>query len=196
MTAVKLNSATVTDGAGNTANLSLTGLTQSGPQIDTTLPHDDCRNWIDQPTQLANNYFLFASGGMTGPALQYNGATVASGMFGSFNPIGAVQTANGYEIAWQNTSTSQYTVWSTDSNGNYTGNLIGAVSGISYALESLEPVFNQDLNGDGVIGLTTIVIHTDRIDQPDPAREPLFPLHGSSGYWSGAAIQRRGRCQR
>ena len=37
-TAVNLNSATVTDGAGNAANLSLTGLTQSGPQIDTTIP--------------------------------------------------------------------------------------------------------------------------------------------------------------
>ena len=37
-TAVNLNSATITDGAGHTANLSLTGLTQSGPQIDTTTP--------------------------------------------------------------------------------------------------------------------------------------------------------------
>ena len=37
-TAVNLNSATITDGAGNAANLSLTGLTQSGPQIDTTIP--------------------------------------------------------------------------------------------------------------------------------------------------------------
>ena len=37
-TAINLNSATVTDGAGNAANLSLTGLTQSGPQIDTTTP--------------------------------------------------------------------------------------------------------------------------------------------------------------
>ena len=37
-TAVNLNGATVADGAGNTANLSLTGLTQSGPQIDTTTP--------------------------------------------------------------------------------------------------------------------------------------------------------------
>ena len=38
VTAVNLNSATITDGAGNAANLSLTGLTQSGPQIDTTTP--------------------------------------------------------------------------------------------------------------------------------------------------------------
>ena len=38
VTAVNLNAATITDGAGNAANLSLTGLTQSGPQIDTTTP--------------------------------------------------------------------------------------------------------------------------------------------------------------
>ena len=37
-TAVNLNSATIADGAGNAANLSLSGLTQSGPQIDTTAP--------------------------------------------------------------------------------------------------------------------------------------------------------------
>ena len=37
-TAVNLNGATIADGAGNAANMSLTGLTQSGPQIDTTTP--------------------------------------------------------------------------------------------------------------------------------------------------------------
>ena len=37
-TAVSLNSATIADGAGNTANLSLNGLTQHGPQIDTSTP--------------------------------------------------------------------------------------------------------------------------------------------------------------
>ena len=37
-TAVNLNSATITDGAGNAANLSLSGLSQIGPQIDTTAP--------------------------------------------------------------------------------------------------------------------------------------------------------------
>ena len=40
-----------------------------------------------------------------------------------------MQTASGYDVAWKNTGTGQYTVWTTDSNGNYTGNLIGAVSG-------------------------------------------------------------------
>ena len=37
-TAINLNGATIADGAGNAANLSLSGVTQSGPQIDTTAP--------------------------------------------------------------------------------------------------------------------------------------------------------------
>ena len=37
-TTINLNGATIQDGAGNAANLSLTGLTQTGPQIDTTTP--------------------------------------------------------------------------------------------------------------------------------------------------------------
>ena len=84
--------------------------------------------------QIGNNYFLFAAERHTGPELQYNGLAVTSGEFGSWKPIGAVQTANGYEVAWHDTSTGQYTVWITDSNGNYTGKVIGAVPGNSYAL--------------------------------------------------------------
>src|SRR5262249_340451 len=37
-TAVNLNAATITDSAANAANLSLSALTQTGPQIDTTAP--------------------------------------------------------------------------------------------------------------------------------------------------------------
>ena len=37
-TAVNLNGGTIKDGAGNAASLSITGLTQTGPQIDTTAP--------------------------------------------------------------------------------------------------------------------------------------------------------------
>ena len=37
-TTINLNGATIKDGAGNAANLSLSGLTQAGPQIDTTTP--------------------------------------------------------------------------------------------------------------------------------------------------------------
>ena len=38
VSAVNLNGATIKDGAGNVANLSLSGLTQGSPQIDTTTP--------------------------------------------------------------------------------------------------------------------------------------------------------------
>src|SRR5262249_35137106 len=111
--------------------------------------------------QIGNYYFLFATGGTTGPELQYNRLAVTIGEVCGWNPIGAVQTASGYDVAWRNTVTRQYTLWTTDSNGNYTGNLIGAVAGNSYALESLEPLFNQDLNGDGVTGLNPLLIQTD-----------------------------------
>jgi hypothetical protein len=37
-TKLNLNGATIADGAGNAANLALTGLAQTGPQIDTTAP--------------------------------------------------------------------------------------------------------------------------------------------------------------
>ena len=77
-------------------------------------------------------------------------------------PIGAEKTASGYEVAWKDASTGQYTAWNTDNNGNYVSNIgnLGWVSGTSTALESLETSFHQDLNGDGQIGLVTTVIET------------------------------------
>ena len=70
--------------------------------------------------------------------------------------------ASGYDVAWKIPGADQYTVWSTDSNGNYIANIIGAVSGNSIALESLETSFHQDLNGDGTIGLAATVIEIVR----------------------------------
>ena len=111
------------------------------------------------------NYFLDNSSG-SDPELNYAGAPVVAGQFVGWTPIGAVQTATGYDVAWENTSANEYTVWSTDSNGNYTGNLIGAVSGTSTALEAFEPIFGQDLNGDGVIGLYATPGTTLQINSP------------------------------
>ena len=78
---------------------------------------------------------------------------VTAGQFGAGAPIGAEQTASGYDVAWKMPGTDQYTVWSTDSNGNFISNITGVVSGNSTALESLETTFHQDLNGDGTIGV-------------------------------------------
>ena len=102
--------------------------------------------------EIGNNYFLNPTTGGTGPELQRSGAPVTSGQFGTFTPIGAVEVPGGYDVAWHDPSTGFYTVWSTDSNGNYVSNLVGAVPGNNATLESLETIFNQDLNGDGHVG--------------------------------------------
>jgi hypothetical protein len=78
---------------------------------------------------------------------------------------GAVQTASGYDIAWKIPGANQYTAWTTDSNGNYLSNIFGAVSGNSPAPESLEPTYNQDLNGDGVVGLYAVPGTTLQVSQ-------------------------------
>ena len=99
--------------------------------------------------QAANGYELNPSGGGTGPLLTLSGSAVTVGQFGSgIVPVGAVKTANGYEVAW-NLGNGTYVVWNTDANGNYTGNATGVVAGQSFTLEDLEPTFGEDLNGDG-----------------------------------------------
>jgi hypothetical protein len=102
-------------------------------------------------TLVANEFFLDNSSGV-GPALQLNGAPVVAGQFGGWTPIGAVQTAGGYDVAWKNATLGLYTYWTTDSSGNHLADS-APMSGSSSALESLETIFNQDLNGDGVIGI-------------------------------------------
>ena len=141
--------------------------------------------------EVGNNYFLYNSGG-SGPELKYAGADVVAGQFGAWAPIGAEQTASGYEVAWKVTGADQYTVWNTDSSGNYTSNIIGVVSGTSSALESLETSFHQDLNGDGVIGPPTTVIEANGSTSLTEVGNQLFPLYsGGSGpslKYGGAAV--------
>ena len=105
-------------------------------------------------TEVGNNFFLHDAG--SDPELKDGGAAVTAG--GSWVPIGAVQTAIGYDVAWKVPGANAYAVWSTDSNGNYLSNLIPTVSGNNAALEALETTFHQDLNGDGTIGIPTVVI--------------------------------------
>ena len=112
--------------------------------------------------QVGNNYFLNTVGsGVTGPELKYNGSPVYAGEFGDWTLIGAVQVSGGYDIAWK-TPTGVYAVSNVDGNGNYLTDFISHVPGNNIALEQIETTFQQDLNGDGTIGVPTIVIQTDR----------------------------------
>ena len=68
-------------------------------------------------TEIANTYALYTGG--AGPSLKYGGAAVTAGEFGTWTPIGAIQVSGGYDVAWKDLSSGQFTVWSTDSNGKH-----------------------------------------------------------------------------
>ena len=114
-----------------------------------------------------STYSLDPVTGGSGPSLKYHGASVVPGQFGSLAPIGAEQTASGYEVAWKIAGADQYSIWNTDSNGNYISDG-GVLSGASQVLQAAETSFHQDLNGDGVIG----VPHDGGPDGVPPASGP------------------------
>src|SRR5262249_61842646 len=131
----------------------------------------DCAGVLGGPTAIdsfgssflvavATDFFFLSLPTLFRSELSYSGAPVVAGQFGSWTPFGAEQTASGYEVAWKVTGADQYSVWTTDSSGNFTSNIFGVVPGTSSALEMLEPSFHQDLNGDGVIGLAPAPIAT------------------------------------
>ena len=101
---------------------------------------------------VGNNFFLDSISTGSDPSLKYGGADVVAGQFGGWTPIGAEQTASGYQVAWKVPGADQYSVWTTDSNGNYISHS-AVLSGSSTALQSFETSFHQDLNGDGAIGV-------------------------------------------
>ena len=133
----------------------------------------------------------------SGPSLKYLGVDYVAGQFGTWTPIGAEQTASGYEVAWKVTGSDQYRVWNTDSNGNQISQT-AILSGTSVALELLETSFHQDLNHDGVIGVPvsgTVIIGV-------PASGTVIEAYGSTGLveagthyyldnsnWSGPSLK-------
>ncbi|MBI5321116.1 MAG: hypothetical protein HZB49_16830, partial [Bradyrhizobium sp.] len=89
--------------------------------------------------------------GGTGPTLKYGGATYVDAQ--PWAVIGVEQTSSGYQVAWFNSASSVYTIWNTDTNGNFVSRPLANASASSSALQSIEISFQQDLNHDGVIGV-------------------------------------------
>jgi serralysin len=114
--------------------------------------------------------------------LKYHGVAVVPGQFSGFAPIGAEQTATGYEVAWKATGANQYSIWKTDSNGNYVSDM-GALTGTSIALEAAEVRFQQDLNGDHLIGIAATTIEAFGSTKLDLAGSAytLDPVAGGAG---------------
>jgi serralysin len=99
------------------------------------------------------NQFQMWGAGNSGPTLGFQGTPFTDGEFGTWKPIGAEKTASGYETAWKNGTLDQYAVWLTDGNGNMLSNPTGVVAGSNLGLQTYETSFQQDLNGDGTIGI-------------------------------------------
>jgi hypothetical protein len=160
-----------TDGNGNLVGQPFGAVAGNDPrleQLETTfgqdLNSDGTTGLVGDPTQtlqtdgsvslveIANQYYALDNSSGDGPLLEHLYMPVAAG--GAWTPIGAAALAGGgYEVAWRNASTGQYTVWDTDGNGNLVSQPFGAVAGNDPRLEQLETTFDQDLNGDGTIGI-------------------------------------------
>ena len=153
-------------------NFDLNGDAIIGPPPPTVIETNGAMSLLTDGT----NYLLEPKGG-TAVKLSYNGAPVTVGQFGAWIPVAAAQTATGYEVALELTGSNEFTIWNTDSSGNYLSSAFNEALGTSAQLESYEPGFNYDLNGDGTIGIPAASLTTIefvRRDQPADRRDRLF----------------------
>jgi hypothetical protein len=145
---VHVFTATSTDVAGNSSGLSAA----FDPVVGTLIESAGTTSL----TRVGSNYYMSDAGAAV--LLKYAGAAVAAGQFGTWSPVAAEATASGYDVAWKDSVTGHYSVWTTDSNGNFASKILSNVSGTSSSFESIETVFHQDLNGDGVIDTPSTVL--------------------------------------
>ena len=138
--------------------------------------------------QVGNNFYLDDVNSGTGPSLKFEGEEyVAGDPSDSWTPVGAVQTANGYDVAlkWGN----YYSISTTDSNGNFTAFAQTQLLGSGLALEQWETTFNQDLNGDGTIGVVSTTIATNGSTSLDEACGSLYFDVAGSAVASGPSLK-------
>ena len=108
-TALSLNGATIQDGSGNVANLSLTGLTQTGPQIDTSAPAAP----IMVAEEIIGNRVVLTGTAVTGNAVSiYDGTTLLGAT--SSNSVGNWVFVTPAETNGDHT----FTATATDAAGN------------------------------------------------------------------------------
>jgi hypothetical protein len=116
--------------------------------------------------ETAGRFYLHDGAG-SGPSLKYGGADYTTGQFGAWAPIGAEQTADGYQVVWKVTGADQYTVWNTNGQGNLVSYATGVVSGSDPFLQGLESSYSQDLNGNGQIGASASTAFLYSAIEPD-----------------------------
>jgi hypothetical protein len=96
-------------------------------------------------------------------------------------------------VAWKVTGSDLYNIWNIDSSGNFVSNYLGNLTAASPALQSFEPGFHQDLNGNGVIDISSTTIESVGSTSLVQAGGNYFfnPVGGGSGpqfKYNGAPV--------
>ncbi|MBI2736184.1 MAG: hypothetical protein HYX38_06485 [Rhodospirillales bacterium] len=106
---------------------------------------------------LTSTYHL---GSRDGVELKINGVAVTGNDL--WKPIAIEVGSNGpYQVTLKAGNLDQYQVGRTDGAGNFIASSLGILSGSSIELKIWETTFQQDLNGDGVIGIPDGVIEAN-----------------------------------
>ncbi len=155
-------------------------------------------------SQNGDAYELNPLGGTGGPLLELNGSVVTKGQFRG--RLDAGRGAARREMGTKSPSSRRpepYVVWNTDSNGDYTGNATGIVSGTSSELEGVEAAFGETFAGAGAPA-TTNEIGTNgqlaelgpwvngNVYELNPAGGGTGPLLELMAAWSRPASSRAG----
>jgi hypothetical protein len=137
--------ATATDAAGNVSSLS----TALAAVVGTIIEAAGSAGLIE----IGNEFHVGNASTGYSAVLKVAGVAQMVDPTGHVAPLGAEKTATGYQVVWT-LGGGQYSIWTADNNGNEISYV--HVSGTSSALEALETTFQQDLNGDGVIGVVPV----------------------------------------
>ena len=137
-------------------------------------------------TAVGSNFYLYDSTG-AGPSLKYNGASLCGRSVQRL--VTDLRREDGERLPGrlEGGGADQYSIWTTDSNGNYISSTDVARAAAA-AVISAETVLQQDLNSDGTIGTvhasppppppppSGTVIEFERRDQPDRGRQQFLSL--------------------
>ena len=115
---------------------------------DPAVPRTIATNGVTTLAQVGNQYAL-ESGGSIQAWVEYQGSPVTAVSGATWAPVGAVETGNGYEVAWRDASANEYAVWNTDLSGDYTTSATGVPTGSSQELEAVEGYFGEHFAGAG-----------------------------------------------
>ena len=85
-------------------------------------------------------------------AITYQGNQMTDGFFAGWSILGAESINNINNVAWKNTD-GRLSIWKTDSNWAYIDNAFVGSANTSIGLQ-WETAFDQDFNGDKIIGIT------------------------------------------